>query len=127
MTDKIVKHPSTEHPIVVEPHAGRITVTVAGRMIADTKAALTLREAAYPAVHYIPRADVDMTHLTRTEHATWCPYKGDCAYYSIPAGGDRTVNAVWTYEDPNNPVVAPIRAYLAFYPDRVAIAELPGG
>jgi uncharacterized protein (DUF427 family) len=79
---------------------------------------LTLREASYAAVEYIPRRDVDMTALTRSEHQTYCPYKGDASYFSIPAGGDRSINAVWTYESPFE-ATAQIRDYLAFYPDRV--------
>jgi uncharacterized protein (DUF427 family) len=86
---------------------------------------VTLREAAYPAVQYIPRKDVDMALLDRTDHTTYCPYKGDCAYYSIPLGGERSVNTVWSYEDPYA-AVTPIRDYLAFYPERVdAIEERP--
>ena len=88
------------------------------RVVADTREALTLREASYPAVQYIPRKDVDMTLLERTAHVTYCPYKGDCAYYSIPAGGERSINAVWTYEAPYAAVAA-IKDHLAFYPDRV--------
>lgn len=66
-----------------------------------------------------------MTLLERTELTTYCPYKGDCSYYSIPSGGERTVNAVWTYEAPYD-AVAIIKDYLAFYPDRVdAIEERP--
>ena len=100
-------------------------VSVAGRVIADTRRALTLKEASYPAVQYIPRQDVDMALLQRTDHATYCPYKGECAYYSIPAGGERAVNAVWTYEKPYEAVAA-IKDHLAFYPDRVdAIEERP--
>ena len=67
-------------------------------MIADTRNALTLREASYPPVQYIPRRDVDMAALVRSEHTTYCPYKGDASYYSISAGGDSSKNAVWTYE-----------------------------
>jgi uncharacterized protein (DUF427 family) len=93
-------------------------VTVGGKVIADTRDALTLREAAYPAVQYIPRRDVDMTALTRSEHTTYCPYKGDASYYSIPDGGDRSRNAVWTYERPFE-AMAQIKDYVAFYPDRV--------
>ena len=97
----------------------------AGRVVADTRDALTLREASYPAVQYIPRQDVDMTSLERTDRVTYCPYKGDCAYYSIPLGGDRSVNAVWTYEAPYAAVAA-IKDHVAFYPDRVdAIEEQP--
>jgi uncharacterized protein (DUF427 family) len=124
---KTVKIPGPDHPISVERNASRVVVTVAGRVVADTRKALTLREASYPPVQYIPREDVDMTLLARTDHATYCPYKGDSAYYSIPVGGVRSINAVWTYESPYAAVAA-IRNYLAFYPDRVdAIEESPGG
>src|ERR1700739_2362251 len=122
---KTVKIPSPDHPISVERNASRVVVTVAGRIVADTRKALTLREAHYPAVQYIPRKDVDMALLDRTDHTTYCPYKGDCSYFSIPLGGERSVNAVWSYEAPYA-AVAPIKDYLAFYPNRVdAIEERP--
>jgi uncharacterized protein (DUF427 family) len=124
---KTVKIPGPDHQITIERNAGRVVVKAAGRIVADTQNALTLREASYPPVQYIPRKDVDMTLLARTDHATYCPYKGDCAYYSIPAGGQRSVNAVWTYEAPYAAAAA-IRDYLAFDPDRVdSIDERPGG
>jgi uncharacterized protein (DUF427 family) len=118
MIAKTVKIPSAEHPITIAANPSRVVVTVGGRIVADTRAALTLREASYPAVQYIPREDVDMALLERTSHATYCPYKGDCAYYSIPVGGERAVNAAWTYEEPFA-AVAEIKGYIAFYPDRV--------
>jgi len=125
MTAKPIKIPGPDHPISVAPNPARVIVSVAGRVIADTRRALTLKEASYPAVQYIPRQDVDMALLQRTDHATYCPYKGECAYYSIPAGGERAVNAVWTYEKPYEAVAA-IKDHLAFYPDRVdAIEERP--
>ncbi len=124
---KTAKAPGPDHPIIIERNASRVVVRAAGRIVADTWDALTLREASYPPVLYIPRKDVDMTLLERTDHTTYCPHKGDCAYYSIPAGKERSVNAVWTYEAPYA-MVAAIRDYLAFYPDRVdAIEERPGG
>jgi uncharacterized protein (DUF427 family) len=125
MNSKPVKSPGPDHPITITPARRRITVTVAGRRIADTREALTLKEATYPPVHYLPRKDVDMTQLQRTAHQTYCPYKGDCAYYSIPSGGDRSVNAVWTYEAPYAAVSA-IEEYLAFYPDRVDAIQIEG-
>ena len=118
MTTKTVKLPNPDHPITIERNPARIVVSVAGRVIADTRDALTLREASYRAVQYIPRKDVDMALLARTDHATYCPYKGDCAYYSIPLGGARSANAVWTYETPFAAVAA-IKDHLAFYSDRV--------
>ena len=124
-TAKPIKIPGPDHPITIERNPNQVVISVAGRIIARTRGALTLREAAYPAVHYIPRKDVDMALLQRTDHATYCPYKGDCAYFSIPLGGERSTNAVWTYEAPY-PAVVSIRDHLAFYPDRVdAIEERP--
>ena len=123
MAEKQIKNPGPDHPISIQHNRARVVVSVAGRMIADTGNALTLREADYPAVQYIPRKDVDFSQLERTDHATYCPYKGDCSYYSIPAGGEKSVNAVWSYEDPF-PAVEQIGGYVAFYPDRVdEIAE----
>ena len=121
-TTKTVRIPGPDHPITITPNAARVVVTAGGRVIADSRAALTLQEAAYPPVLYIPRADVDMAALERSDHATYCPYKGDCAYYGIPAGGERAANAVWTYEAPYAAVAA-IRDHLAFYPDRVDSIE----
>ena len=123
MSTKPIKQPGPEHPITISRHPGRVTVTVAGRLIVDTREALVLREASYPPVLYVPRKDAAMALLRRSDHQTYCPYKGECAYYSIPIGGDRSINAVWTYEAAY-PAVAAIEGHLAFYPDRVdAIQE----
>lgn len=121
-----IKIPGPDHPITVAPNPARVVVTLGGRTIADTRAALTLREASYPAVQYIPRADVDMSLLERSTHTTYCPYKGECNYFSIPAGGERSVNAVWTYESPYD-AVAGIKDHVAFYVDRVDGVEERAG
>jgi uncharacterized protein (DUF427 family) len=83
MADKPIKIPGPGHPISIDANRSRVVVKVGGKVIADTRNALTLREASYPPVQYIPRRDVDMTALTRSEHTTYCPYKGDASYYSI--------------------------------------------
>lgn len=122
---KLPKIPGLSHPINVDKKPGRVVVTVGGQVVADSRDALTLQESTYPAVLYIPRKDVDLSQLERTDHETYCPYKGDANYYSIKPGGQRSVNAVWTYEQPYD-AVAPIRDHLAFYPDRVdSVEELP--
>src|SRR6478752_5555404 len=118
MPERPIKIPGPDHPITVTPNPRRVIVTLDGRTIADTREALTLKEASYPAVQYIPRKDVDMALLARTDHATYCPYKGEASYFSIPLGGERSVNAIWTYESAY-PSVAAIQDHLAFYPDRV--------
>src|ERR1700724_3490247 len=100
MGEKPMKIPGPNHPISIDANPSRVVVTLGGKVIADSCDALTLREASYPAVQYIPRRDVDMAALTRSDHTTYCPYKGDASYYSIPAGGDRSLNAVGSYETP---------------------------
>ncbi|MGN6463117.1 MAG: DUF427 domain-containing protein [Pseudolabrys sp.] len=120
--NKPIKQPGPDHPITVAPNPRRVVVTVNGQVLADTTKALALREASYPPVQYIPRGDVDMSRLTATDHATYCPYKGDCSYFSIPELGARGDNAVWSYVTPY-PAVAEIAGHLAFYPDRVTIEE----
>jgi uncharacterized protein (DUF427 family) len=123
--DKQMKLPGPDHPITIEPNHRRVVVSVAGRVVADTRDALILREGVYPPVQYIPLKDVDMALLEGTSHATYCPYKGECSYYSIPIGGARSVNAVWGYKSPFA-AVAQIGGHVAFYPDRVdEIAEQP--
>ena len=117
-----IKSPGPDHPISVERNPNRVIVSVAGGVIADTREALTLHEAHYPAVHYIPRKDVDMTLLARSDRTTYCPYKGDASYYSIAAAGERLIDAVWTYKSPYA-AVAGIKDHLAFYPDRVDTVE----
>ena len=118
MAEKIVKIPGPDHPITVGKNPDRVVVRLGDQLIADTRDALSLQEASYPAVQYIPRKDVDFTVLERTDHGTYCPYKGDASYYSVlPAAADG-VNAVWTYEQPYDEMLA-IKDLLAFYPDKV--------
>jgi uncharacterized protein (DUF427 family) len=118
MTDRPRLEPGPDHPITVTPDPTRVIVTVAGRVVADSRRALTLRESTYPPVRYIPIEDVDRSLLERTETTTYCPYKGDASYYSIPEGGERSVDAIWVYEDPRD-AVKEIKDHVAFYPDRV--------
>jgi uncharacterized protein (DUF427 family) len=125
MNSKSIKVPGPDHPIIITPTKNRVTAIVDGKRIANTREALTLKEAAYPPVQYIPRKDVDMTQLQRTTHRTYCPYKGECVYFSIPVGGERSVNAAWSYEAPYAAVSA-IREYLAFYPERIDAIEFDG-
>jgi len=115
---KPVKLPGPGHPITVTPSDSHVRVQVAGRTVADSRNALSLQEADYPAVLYLPREDVDQSLLERTDHTSYCPYKGDATYYSIPVGGQKSVNAIWTYESPH-PAMAQIKDYVAFYPARV--------
>ncbi|MFI6454102.1 DUF427 domain-containing protein [Streptosporangium amethystogenes] len=118
MTDKPILQPGPDHPITIEANPARIVVSLGGQVVADSRRALTLREATYPPVQYIPIADVDRSLLERTGTATYCPYKGDASYYTVTTDGKRSVDAIWFYESPH-PAVAEIKDHVAFYPDRV--------
>jgi uncharacterized protein (DUF427 family) len=120
---KQVRIPGPEHPITISPAEGKVRVTVAGKILAESARTLRLDEKGYPPVYYLPRNDADMSLLVRTTHYTYCPYKGDCTYYSIPRGGTKSEYAVWTYERPYE-AVADIKEYLAFYPSRVNAIEV---
>ena len=117
-----MKLPGPDHPITVAPNAKRVRVIFGDKVIADTTRALTLREASYPPVQYIPRADATMDLLKPTAHVSHCPYKGDASYFTIAAGGKTAENAVWSYEKPF-PAMAEIAGYLAFYPNRMDAIE----
>lgn len=117
-----MKIPGPDHPIAIAPSPQRVRVSFNGRVVADTDRALTLREAGYPPVHYIPRADIDMALLEPTAHATHCPYKGDASYFSLKADGRVSENAAWSYEAPY-PAMAAIAEHLAFDPSRVDAIE----
>src|SRR6266498_2521367 len=117
--------PERDHPISIMANPKRVRVLLGGKVVADSRRALTLREASLPPVQYIPREDADLNLLNRTEHATHCPYKGDASYFTVSAGGRMAENAAWSYEQPF-PAVAAIAGRLAFYPERVdSIEELP--
>ena len=118
-----MKIPGPDHPITVTENPKRLRALYQGHVIAETDHALALKEASYPVVQYFPREDVAMEFLSRTDHASHCPYKGDASYYTIARDGEIAENAVWTYEDPY-PAMTQIKDFLAFYPNRVEIEEI---
>jgi len=122
MAGKKVLTPGVDHPITVKANPARVVASIGGKVIADTRDALVLQEANYPPVQYIPRKDVDFSVLERTDHETYCPYKGDSNYYSIRVGDKLEANSVWTYEAPYD-AVAEIKDHVAFYADKVEIVE----
>jgi uncharacterized protein (DUF427 family) len=118
MTEKKVLVPGPDHPITLEPSRARVTVTLGGRVIADTTEAITLREAGYPPVQYIPLADVDADVLRPSDHATYCPFKGEASYHSLQVGDDLVPAAVWFYRAPYDAVAA-VKDHVAFYAQKV--------
>ena len=130
MTAREPKIPGPDHPITIEKTGRRVVARVGAHVVADTIGALTLQEADYPPVQYIPLDDVDQALLTSSNTLTYCPYKGDASYYSIalPDGQSpdgqgpeaQLVDAVWSYREPYS-AVAQIAGHVAFYADRVQI------
>ena len=123
MAGKPVLQPGPDHPITITPNPAHIVVKAGGKVVADTRNALSLQESNYPAVQYIPLSDVDGSLIERTATGSYCPYKGDASYYSISSGGERSVDAIWEYREPHA-AVAEIRDHVAFYPDRVDSIEV---
>src|SRR5687767_2961267 len=118
-----MKFPGPDHPITIAPANARVRVTFAGKVVADTKRALILKEASYEPVFYIPREDADMSAFSPSEHKTHCPYKGDASYFTIDVLGKRAENAAWSYEQPY-PAMREIEGFLAFYPKRIDRIEV---
>jgi uncharacterized protein (DUF427 family) len=119
-TTREPKIPGPDHPITVEPTGARVVARIGEQIVADTTRALTLREANYPPVQYIPLDDVDPALLTDSATQTYCPYKGDASYYSLSGSGGELTDAVWTYREPYASV-ADIAGHVAFYPDKVDV------
>lgn len=121
MADKPVLQPTAEHPIAIEPTRTRVTVRIDGELIADSRAALTLRESTYPDTQYLPIADVSSDRLAPSGTTSYCPYKGDAGYFHVRTASGRTVeDALWGYEKPF-PAVEAIAGHVAFYPDKADI------
>jgi uncharacterized protein (DUF427 family) len=115
-----MKIPGRDHPITIEPATERVTVCAGGRVVADTKAALVLREAHLAPVFYIPLTDVDPDAIAPSESHTYCPFKGTASYYDVLTDDVRITDASWTYPQPYD-AVAQIAGHVAFYPSRVEI------
>ncbi len=113
--------PGPDHPITVAPTDGRVVVRAGGQVIAETDRALTLQEASYSPVQYLPLEDVDPAVLRRTDHTSYCPFKGEASYYTVTIPAGELENAIWTYNDPYD-AVADIAGHVAFYTDRVELS-----
>ena len=120
-----MKVPGPDHPITIDPHPGKVRVLVRGVPVVETTRALSLQEASYDPVLYVPREDARFDLFSKNPRTTHCPYKGDASYYDVAVDGDTRQAAVWSYENPF-PAVAEIKGHLAFYKDKVdAIEEEP--
>jgi uncharacterized protein (DUF427 family) len=121
MSDRPVLEPTDAHPITVTPTGKHVTVAVNGEVVAETDNALTLQESTYPAVQYIPKADVVQSVLRDSDTETYCPFKGEASYHHVvTSAGDTVEDAIWTYAAPY-PAVAAIAGHVAFYPEKAVV------
>jgi uncharacterized protein (DUF427 family) len=120
MTERTVLLPTADHPITITPTGKHVTVRVNGEVVAETDAALTLQESTYPAVQYVPLADVVESAMSRSDSTTYCPYKGEANYYHVTTGDSTVDDAIWTYEQPY-PAVGEIVGHVAFYANKADV------
>ena len=116
-----------EHRVDLLPETRRVRVTFAGTVIADTSAAVRCEETGHEPVHYIPEKDMRLDLMRPTEHKTYCPFKGDCSYWTIEigSGADQRIseNAVWGYRAPYDEAVG-LAGHYAFYKSRIERIEV---
>lgn len=117
------RHP--EHTLAFDDAPAGLRVRVGDVVVAETRRGRLLREGRYPPVVYVPREDVAMERLARSDHSTHCPFKGDATYYDLAdrAGAEGVEQLAWSYEDPFDQMEA-IRGHLAFYPDRATLEPI---
>lgn len=99
--------------ISLQRNSRQVRIRAGGVLIADSQAAIELRETSYPVRQYIPREDVTMELLRRSKTITHCPFKGDATYYSIELDGKTMTDAAWSYEQPFE-AMAEIKGHVAF-------------
>lgn len=120
MTTRTRLEPGPDHPITITRTDAHVVVRAGDKVIAETDRALTLAEANYGPVQYVPLEDVDAAVLGPTDHATYCPYKGEASYYTVTTPGGELENVIWTYEEPYD-AMSEIAGHVAFYADRVDV------
>lgn len=102
------------HRLLFEPFPRRVRAVFGGATVLDTTSGMLLHESNLGPQLYLPRDDVRGDLLTRTEHRTHCPFKGDASYWSVTVNGQTADNAVWSYLDPL-PEATWLRDHVALY------------
>ena len=110
------QHP--EHQVAERHLDQRMTVSVNGEVVADSKDVIRVDEDKSPARFYFPRSDVKMDKLQASDRTSQCPYKGTARYFSVSAGGEQLKDSVWSYETPYDEH-ADLAGRVAFWDDKV--------
>ncbi|WP_377512987.1 DUF427 domain-containing protein [Octadecabacter sp. R77987] len=109
--------------ITIRPVNGTYVVRAGGAVLGETTRALELTEGSYPPVIYIPREDIAMAFLDKSDTTSSCPHKGQATYYNIAAKSGTIADAAWSYEAPKD-AVTDIAGHLAFYGNKVAVEQV---
>ena len=112
-------------PPRVDQPSQLVVVTFAGVEIARTTSPVRVLETSHPPTYYLPRADVDMTHLRPARGSSMCEWKGGASYFDLVVGDRVSPQAAWTYDAPS-PAFGALAGHLAFYPQRVDGATVDG-
>lgn len=71
MADPKVLTPDANRPITISRCSSMVVVRRGSLHIAETRSARTLAEASCPPVQYVPRRDIDMSLLERSQYTTY--------------------------------------------------------
>lgn len=118
-----MRKPDKNHPITISPYAGEVVISLNETEVARSRNALALDEADFRTIYYLPRNDVNMALLAKSDRTTYCPYKGDAAHYTVTAKGEQVRHLAWSYEEAY-PAVSEISDFVAFYPKRCTVSAL---
>ncbi len=120
--DLLVAHARDPFGTVDTRHSSRrVVVEINGTTMADSTRSVMLFETFLPTRYYLPREDVRMDLLERTDTQTACAYKGFAAYWSAKVGDKVVRDVAWSYEDPHN-YAAPVAGMISFFNERVDVS-----
>jgi uncharacterized protein (DUF427 family) len=88
------------HRFDCRPTSDHIVVRAGGETVAETSRAIKLFETSNFVRIYLPIEDVRAGVLTATKTRTYCPYKGESAYFDVHVGGHTIKDGAWTLIEP---------------------------
>jgi uncharacterized protein (DUF427 family) len=106
------------HRVDVLRSSRHVEVALDGETVADTRRPLLLLETGLPPRWYIPRADVRLERMRRTDTTSACPYKGRASYFSAQVSDGEHRDVAWSYEAPI-PECPKIEQAICFFNERV--------
>jgi uncharacterized protein (DUF427 family) len=88
-------------PPRVEEVSARVTIRLAGELVADTVRAVRVLETSHPPVYYLPIADFVPGALVDASGSSFCEFKGTARYLDVQSGGVVREGVAWNYPHPS--------------------------